>query len=79
MYDVSDEGLPYHGATLKVPDYIVDKFWYTEYINNDQTPYEPLFRKIPDIATRRRFSFSLFLFHSNSISYYPLSLFFYPS
>jgi len=51
---LSEAGFPYHGATLKVPNMMVDREWYKEYLAENQTLFEPLYTKIPSSAARRK-------------------------
>jgi len=49
---LSEGGFPYHGATLRVPSTTVDRDWYIQFAENDQTLYLPLYTELPSRADR---------------------------
>jgi hypothetical protein len=51
----SEEGYPYHGATLKVPPLVVARDWYKEFQENNQTLYDALYINLPTRTQRIKY------------------------
>jgi len=47
IFFLTEDGYPYHGATLKPPPLAVDKEWFVPFKQNNQTLYEALYSQLP--------------------------------